>query len=105
MIRFRVQDDEYTFDDDKLSMDEADFIEEKTGQGLRGFAEGLRELRPSSLKCLVYLARDRAFKAGESGKKARWEHLGQIDLFSDFELLEHDLDGGEDEDPTEQTSE
>ncbi|MGH3693235.1 MAG: hypothetical protein ACRDRX_04415 [Pseudonocardiaceae bacterium] len=63
MIVFTIDGDEYRFDDDKLSVEEAIAVEDATGMGVRMFHIGITMSSAKALKCLVWLAKKRAGQA------------------------------------------
>lgn len=65
----------YDYDANKMSVNEAILVLERTGLGVKAFMGALKELDPRAFKAVVYLTLSRA------GERPVWDEL-------DFDLLE-----------------
>ncbi len=74
MIKFRVGDSDYEYDDGTMTVAEARLIKKHTNYGLRSWAMGLQDMDPDSLVGLVFLAKRRA------GEAVRWQDLDDLDI-------------------------
>lgn len=83
MIKFTVKGEQYDFDDEELTIDEARLIKKHAGFGLKSWSTGLLDMDPDALLGLVFLAKIRA------GEAVRWQDLGNMKI-GDIGLL----DGG-----------
>lgn len=59
-VRFKIDDTEYEFDQNVLTVREARMIKEKTGLGLRTFGQGMQDGDPDALVCMLVIAKQRA---------------------------------------------
>lgn len=74
MLRFRVEGQEYEYDETRMLVSEARLIKKNAGFGLTGFSEGLRNGDPDALVAMLYLAKRR------SGVACRWQDFDNLDL-------------------------
>lgn len=74
MIRFKMDGQEYEFDETKMLVHEARLIKEHAKLGLLGFGQGLREGDPDAIVALLFLAKRRA------GIACRWKDFDGVDL-------------------------
>ena len=73
-MKFRIEGEDYDFDDSTLTVKEARVIKKHTGMGLRSFAEASKDGDPDAIVAIVYLSKRRANEA------VRWEDLDNLDL-------------------------
>jgi hypothetical protein len=73
-MKFRIEGDDYEFQEDTLTVAEARLIKKHTGMGLKSFVEGSKDGDPDSLAAVVFLAKRRA------GEAVRWQDLDSLDL-------------------------
>jgi len=65
-FQFSVDDTNYTFDVDDLTLDEAEQVKARTGLSLWDFGAGIVQGDPSAIKALIVLAKKRA------GERVDW---------------------------------
>lgn len=73
-MKFRVEGEDYEFDESTLTVAEARLIKKHTGMGLKSFAESSKDGDPDALVAIVFLAKRRANEA------VRWQDLDNLDL-------------------------
>lgn len=90
MIDFILCGEKLSFDEERLTVDEARQLKRATGLTVRGFLTGLREYDVDSVVALVWLTRHRG------GDPVPWEAIS-FDLFADLEIIrdeDEDTDAG-----------
>lgn len=97
MINFKLDGQDYEFDESKMIVAEAREIKKHAGLGLIAFGQGLREGDPDALVALMFLAKRRA------GIACRWKDFDNVDLNS-IEILPDGLTD-EDDDAEEAAAE
>lgn len=78
MIKFRVDDTLYEFDETRLLSAEAMYVKKNTGLTLLEFLNGIQLGEPGALTGMVYIAKRRV------GEYVKWAELDELDL---MELL------------------
>lgn len=81
-MKFSIEGNEYAFED-KLTVEEAMFIFEKSHVGLANIFPELKTGNPFVIAAMVHIARKR------SGEASRWEDMNGLDLFT-FKVLPDD---------------
>jgi hypothetical protein len=81
IIKFAVDDTDYDFDSDCLTVFEARLIKSQTGQGAGHFMTGIRDMDGDALAGMIYLAKRRA------GEGVTWASLDDLNLVPVIESI------------------
>jgi len=73
-VKFRVDGKPYEFDDDSLTFDEAELLEEHAGLTMAEFQPALAATKIRAIRAMVLIAKRRA------GEQIEWADLGSMDL-------------------------
>jgi hypothetical protein len=87
-VKFKVDGKLYTFDDDSLTFDEAELMEECAGLTMAEFQPALAATKIRAIRAMVMIAKRRA------GEQVEWADLGSMDLveLSMSLIEENDID-------------
>lgn len=85
MIKFKLGDTVYEYDDSQMSVKEARLIKKHTSMGLKSWSLGLQDMDPDALVGLILLAKQRA------GEAVRWQDLDNLNV-NDITIVGDDED-------------
>ena len=84
-MRIKMGDEQYEFDAEVLTVEEARYIKKYTGMGLKAFGAGMQDGDPDVLVAMLAIAKMR------TGVAVQWHEFDKLNL-ADLDIVEDEAD-------------